>query len=103
MSLLAITGATGFVGSAVLAEVLAQGHQVRALARRDQAPRAGVEWVRGDLDDAAGLAALVAGADLVLIGLGGHGVAAVWNVTPRIERDRFGAAMRGILAALAQE
>ncbi|MBA4051756.1 MAG: epimerase, partial [Erythrobacter sp.] len=49
MSILAITGATGFVGSAVLDEALAQGHTVRALARREQAPRAGVEWVRGDL------------------------------------------------------
>ncbi len=66
MSLLAITGATGFVGSAVLAEALAQGHQVRALARRDQPPRAGVEWVRGDLGDKAALAALVAGADAVI-------------------------------------
>ena len=66
MSLLAITGATGFVGSAVLDAALAQGHQVRALARRDQTARAGVEWVRGDLDDAAALAALVAGADAVI-------------------------------------
>lgn len=66
MSLLAITGATGFVGSAVLAEALGQGHQVRALARRDQAVRAGVEWVRGDLADSAALAALVAGADAVI-------------------------------------
>ncbi len=66
MSLLAITGATGFVGSAVLAEALAQGHQVRALARRDQAPRAGVAWVRGDLADAGALAALVAGAEAVI-------------------------------------
>lgn len=66
MSLLAITGATGFIGSAVLAEALAQRHQVKALARRDQAPRAGVEWVRGDLGDTAALAALVAGADAVI-------------------------------------
>lgn len=66
MSLLAITGATGFVGSAVLAEALAQGHQVRALVRRDQPPRAGVEWVRGDLGDTAALAALAAGADAVI-------------------------------------
>lgn len=66
MSLLAITGATGFVGSAVLAEALAQGHQVRALARRDQPPRAGVEWVRGDLGDEGALAALVQGADAVI-------------------------------------
>ena len=66
MSLLAITGATGFVGSAVLDAALAAGHQVRALARRDPAARAGIHWVRGDLSDTAALAALVADADAVL-------------------------------------
>lgn len=66
MSVLAITGATGFVGSAVLAEALAQGHQVKALARREQAARSGVEWVRGDLGDTAALAALVEGVDAVV-------------------------------------
>jgi nucleoside-diphosphate-sugar epimerase len=66
MSLLAITGATGFVGSAVLDEALAQGHQVRALARRDQPARVGVAWVRGDLSDQPALAALVAGVDAVV-------------------------------------
>ncbi len=66
MSLLAITGATGFVGSAVLSEALAQGHEVRALARRDSAARPGVEWVRGDLADTAALAALAEGADAVI-------------------------------------
>ncbi|MFM7379261.1 MAG: NAD-dependent epimerase/dehydratase family protein [Erythrobacter sp.] len=66
MTILAITGATGFVGSAVLDEALKQGHKIRALARREQAPRAGVEWVRGDLDDTAALAALVQGADAVV-------------------------------------
>ncbi len=66
MTTLAITGATGFVGSAVLNEALAQGHTVRALARREQGTRAGVEWVRGDLGDTAALAALVEGADAVI-------------------------------------
>lgn len=66
MTTLAITGATGFVGSAVLDVALAQGHQVRALARRECAPRPGVTWVRGDLADSAALAALVAGADAVI-------------------------------------
>ncbi len=66
MSLLAITGATGFVGSAVLNVARSQGHQVRALARRDQPARGGVEWVRGDLADTAELAALVQGAEAVI-------------------------------------
>lgn len=66
MSTLAITGATGFVGSAVLAAALADGHRVRALARRPQAEAAGVEWVRGDLSDTAALAMLVSGADAVI-------------------------------------
>ena len=66
MSVLAITGATGFVGSAVLADALAKGHAVRALARRDQPAQDGVTWVRGDLNDTAALAALVDGADAVI-------------------------------------
>lgn len=66
MSFLAITGATGFVGSSVLAEALTQGHRVKALARREQAALSGVEWVHGDLNDAAALAALVDGADAVI-------------------------------------
>lgn len=63
---LAITGATGFVGQAVLDEALAKGHSVRALARSPQAPRDRVEWVRGALSDTAALAALVEGVDAVI-------------------------------------
>jgi len=50
-----ITGASGFVGSAVLRRLLAAGHSVRALIRRESDPRnlAGltVEVVYGDLRD----------------------------------------------------
>ena len=63
---LALTGATGFVGSHVLDLALDEGHGVRALTRREQAPRAGVEWVRGDLDDREALARLVEGTDAVI-------------------------------------
>ena len=64
--IVALTGATGFVGGATLAEALAQGHTVRALTRREQPPREGVTWVRGDLADAAALRALCAGAEAMI-------------------------------------
>lgn len=63
---IAVTGATGFVGQALLDHAARAGIAVRALARRDQPARAGVEWVRGDLADRAALAALVRGAEAVI-------------------------------------
>lgn len=66
MAILAITGATGFVGSAVLDAALEQGHAVRALTRREQRPRDGVTWFTGTLEDAAALGELCAGADAVI-------------------------------------
>jgi dihydroflavonol-4-reductase len=54
-----VTGATGFVGSAVARLILRRGHQVRALARRggDRRNLAGleVEIAEGDLNDPASL------------------------------------------------
>lgn len=64
--LVAMTGATGFVGAETLRQLVAAGVSVRALARRPQSAMSGVEWVAGALDDAAALDALVAGADVVL-------------------------------------
>ncbi|MEO7504698.1 MAG: NAD-dependent epimerase/dehydratase family protein [Sphingomicrobium sp.] len=63
---LAITGATGFVGSRLLDAAIAAGHQVRALTRRPQPERAGVDWIDGALDQPASLARLVAGADALI-------------------------------------
>ena len=64
--LLAITGATGFVGQAVLDAAAEAGLDVRALTRRQQASRPGVEWVRGDLDVERALRRLVARASAVI-------------------------------------
>lgn len=63
---IALTGGTGFVGQAVLDEACRRGLRVRALARREQAPCDGIEWVRGDLADKDALARLVRGAQAVL-------------------------------------
>ena len=63
---LAITGATGFVGARLLDLALAEGHGIRALARRPQSPRDGVEWVEGALDRPDALDRLTEGADAVI-------------------------------------
>jgi len=62
----AVTGGTGFVGQALLDEAGRRGLQVRALARREQAERTGVEWLRGDLAHRDALRTLVAGVEAVL-------------------------------------
>ncbi len=66
MAILAITGGTGFVGTRLIALATAAGHQVRALTRREQAARAHIDWVAGDLGSAAALAQLCNGADAVI-------------------------------------
>ena len=66
MSLLALTGATGFVGQALVERALAAWNTVRALARKEQAPREGVRWITGDLADSGALARLMRGAEAVI-------------------------------------
>ena len=63
---LAVTGGTGFVGTHLLDAARAAGHQLRALTRRDQPPREGIEWIGGDLGSRAALERLVDGADAIV-------------------------------------
>jgi uncharacterized protein YbjT (DUF2867 family) len=63
-----VTGASGFIGSALVPRLVAAGHTPRLLVRRAPAtpPAAGVEVVQGDLTDGASLGNAVKGMDAVI-------------------------------------
>ena len=60
---IALIGATGFIGSRLLAELTSRGHQVTAIVRNpEKVPQgAGITALKGDVYDKDGLAALLAG------------------------------------------
>jgi nucleoside-diphosphate-sugar epimerase len=73
-----VTGATGYIGRAVVGAVQRAGHEATGLARSDRAAEAlagaGCEPHLGDITDPASIAPAVAGADAVIhtaVGMGG--------------------------------
>jgi nucleoside-diphosphate-sugar epimerase len=97
----AVTGATGFVGAECVRHLAAAGWRVRVLTRRmPQAalmPDHTIEVVLGDLDDSASLQRLVTGADAIL-----HCAGLVKAPTPEAFFAANAAGTENILRAAAE-
>jgi nucleoside-diphosphate-sugar epimerase len=98
-----VTGASGWIGSAVVPELLGAGHGVVGLARSDEAAErleaAGAGVLRGDIDDPDGLAKAAADSDGVIHLAFQHEVAFGGNFAAAAAADRRAVGAMG--AALA--
>lgn len=86
-----LTGATGFIGSHVIPELLASGHQVLGLTRSNAGARqlkaAGVDVHRGDLEQPETLASGAAAADAVIHCAFDHNFETFFENTKKDERN----------------
>jgi nucleoside-diphosphate-sugar epimerase len=96
-----LTGATGFIGSHIIPELLDRGHRVLGLARSDagaeQLEAAGAEVHRGNLEQPETLASGAAAADAVIHCAFDHNFATFFENTKKDERNiaAMGAALEG--------
>ncbi|WP_267388800.1 SDR family oxidoreductase [Sphingomonas sp. GC_Shp_3] len=96
-----LTGATGFIGSHVIPELLGRGHQVLGLARSDagasRLQEAGLEVHRGDLNQPETLASGAAAADAVIHCAFDHNFETFFENTKKDERNiaAMGEALEG--------
>jgi nucleoside-diphosphate-sugar epimerase len=99
-----VTGASGWIGSAVVPELLGAGHQVVGLARseasEERLEKAGAVVQRGDVDDPDGLAKAANDADGVIHLAFQHEVAFGGNFAAAAAADRR--AVEAMGAALAE-
>ena len=99
-----VTGASGWIGSAVVPELLGAGHEVVGLARSESSARrleeAGAIVQRGDVDDPDGLAKAAADSDGVIHLAFQHELAWTGNFAGAAAADRR--AVEAMGAALAE-
>lgn len=60
-----VTGGAGFIGSHICERLMADGHEVRVIDRRDDHLPAGVDHVRADMRDPEAVAGAIRGVDAV--------------------------------------
>ena len=93
---IALIGASGYVGSAILHEALWRGHHVTAVVRNTAKliPQPGLTAITADVLDTAGLASVLAGHMAVVSAFSGHSQAQV--------REYYVRGLRSIIAAVKQ-
>jgi len=83
-----VTGASGWIGSAVVAELLAADHEVLGLARSDAAAEAVAEVRRGDISERDVLRAAARDSDGVVHLAFRHDVAFIGDFQSAVDSDR---------------
>lgn len=93
---IALIGASGYVGSAILHEALWRGHPVTAVVRdaAKLSPQPGLTAISADVFDTAGLANVLAGHAAVISAFSGHAQAQI--------REYYVRGVRSIVAAVKQ-
>jgi uncharacterized protein len=91
---IALIGASGYVGSAILHEASRRGHHVTAIVRNTAkvTPQAGVTAIAADVLDTSGLANVLAGHSAVISAFSGHSQSQI--------REHYGRGLRSIIAAV---
>lgn len=64
--IIALTGATGFIGSEILSGLVKNGYKIRALTRRPRINEESIQWIHGDLNNKTALLELVQDVDVVI-------------------------------------